>query len=1601
MPANNSGGGAATHAGANYQNRVAAWAAVQILAEQDVTPPWTLPDTVTLEALHAETPHPIDDLSVHTSAGGTALTQAKHTVNLEISPTSPLGSTVAQFVQECCAASQPFDPIKDRFVLITSSLSSAGIKTHLTAFLTRMRTSFAPAAEWAAGSQPEQHAASVLRDHINREWQTTRGVLPTDADLTALVRLIYVHILDVDPGGQAEQEAKNTLRQRILRNPTAADAAWSTLISTTGTCAANHQRADRPALQRALTDAALDLQAQRSYREDIERLKAHTATTLSTLRDFSRIHVGTQPITIQRAAATDVRVAASNGHLLVLGTPGAGKSGALYDAAHHLSTQGADVVLFAVDHLEAASAGTLRNELGLAHELTTILAAWPGTEPGYLIIDALDAARTTGAARTLHTIMEYVIASNPRWRVIASVRKFDLRYNLNLQRLFHGTPPSAHSDNEFLTTRHVSVPTLTDAELSQLGQQSPALGTLIITSQQPLKELLHVPFNLRLLAELVSTGIAAAELQPLRTQVELLDRYWRERIIRHDGEGDARELILRRTTDAMVQQRALRVPRIVAMGNESIASTVLTKLLSTHVLAEWTTQAGATQREIITFPHHLLFDYAVARLSVPTDHDAFVARLSAEPDLLLAIRPSIELHYQRLWHADPTSFWDLTFRAIRAGMPEIGKLIGPSIAALHAEALAQYQPLLDKLTHIEPASREDGMAALRHVLNALLANAHTGNPGATPWCALIDSCTATTTLDNAGTVRPSIWYLAECAGTLTATELTHLGAVARRLLSYALSIAPDDRGLLIAAITAVNKTTTTDPARSTELLRECIAPARLQSIGYRTLRHLADGVTILADVHPAYVHDLYLAALLHQDTSQETTSIGDSQILVLTSRRQQDYTGGLYQLGQQYPGFLQRAPARAVATLRAALETFAQEHHHTSELRFPVHLGDVQTSLVPDRSHSWDGMGIYEHDLPIVMLSHLLARLQTLTDEENTQAIQDILFEFTDAPVPGVFWRRMLLGGAHRPTTLGTHLRSLAWDPTILMSRETTHAAGTLARALHSILNNDDRARIEQAILAIPTNGPTGTNDRDRLLGCLDAAHIVSNSARKQHATLMAQGGAPSNTEDGAGFHFMPMPISPTPTDALQALLDPVATFVGQHLNTVPDATAIASTLPHLQALQDGLTIPMEPIALERETTATNELLRATTRIARAGGLMADQCGQLLPILLRATTHADPMPNEEEEGRPLTSWNDAPRITAAEGIMLLARYPAACTRETRAAIQRLSTDPVRAVRGQIATGLGCLYYTAPDLFWELLDHYAAQERNPTMLVSALHTLHRVPFAQAARVAALAEQILNRTPVTIERNDVRDACIHVFCALDLHTNDATSAAILDRFINDPITYAHDVQRLILDLSVELTTTEATVRERAFMLTQRALTTIITAMRTIETANQGTIPWPPEVQLQFGGILRCADEIAQRLYFASGAFKNPSQEKQFLPPDVFYELAKPILTRLASIGHPHTAHHILDTLKHFITIDPAGVLILAGAVVRTGSKYRYQYESLAEGLIVDIVERYLAEYRPILRERPECHTALMDILDIFVRVGWPRAHQLSYRLSEIYR
>ena len=52
------------------------------------------------------------------------------------------------------------------------------------------------------------------------------------------------------------------------------------------------------------------------------------------------------------------------------------------------------------------------------------------------------------------------------------------------------------------------------------------------------------------------------------------------------------------------------------------------------------------------------------------------------------------------------------------------------------------------------------------------------------------------------------------------------------------------------------------------------------------------------------------------------------------------------------------------------------------------------------------------------------------------------------------------------------------------------------------------------------------------------------------------------------------------------------------------------------------------------------------------------------------------------------------------------------------------------------------------------------------------------------------------------------------------------------------------------------------------------------------------------------------------------------------------------------------------------------------------------------LVNLVSKYLAEHQELLRDA-EYQKMLIEILDIFVDVGWPEAIRLVYRLDELFR
>ncbi len=698
-------GGAAGAGGFEFQHAVAAWVAVHMLAERPIAA-W---ETSAPRSIACETTHPVDDLFVSTE-DGRVFVQAKTAMGLSPHTNSILAAVIQQFVEQVAACRgaagvQPLDSARDRLVLATSEAASSSFRTHLPLVLGRLRGG--RSVDAADGTEKQEHALEVILEHVRRCWGTVFGVTPSGDDLHAFLCLIRCHTLRLETGGDTHDNAIHMLETDVLVRREEAQAAWALLIRTCATYAAQRSEGSVAAVRQVLTANHIGLQAPPSYRADIERLVARSRDIAQRLRDDASIRLGSRRVKIRRRAVEELCRVVDQGPLLVTGEPGAGKSGVVSDTYEALVAAGRDVILQTPDRVDGHTLGRLRLDLGLIHDLPDVLAHWRDGQPGVLILDGLDATRGGPGAQVFLDLIRAAIDTG-RWRVVASVRTFDLRYSLDLQELFRSPAPVPVSpelrDPEFGRLSHLGIGLLTEDDMTQVETQAEELGRLRAVAPTALRELLRLPFNLRLAAELLETGVSVDDLTPIQTQDALLDRYWVRRIIRDDSWGHDREAALQRACEQMISDRRLQIDQTTLRG--VVRGEILLDLLTNNVLAEWRPTTGPGSRpHRLGFSHHLLFDYAVARVVLPEDSGAFMERLAAQPHLGLIVRPSLEIHFRHVWE-NRQAFWDLVMRIIaHPHIREFVKLIGPGVAAIETRVLEDLEPLAEACDAPDPERR--------------------------------------------------------------------------------------------------------------------------------------------------------------------------------------------------------------------------------------------------------------------------------------------------------------------------------------------------------------------------------------------------------------------------------------------------------------------------------------------------------------------------------------------------------------------------------------------------------------------------------------------------------------------------------------------------------------------------------------------------------------------------------------------------------------------------------------------------------------------------------------------------------------------------------
>lgn len=215
-------GGAATNAGIDFQQRVAALVVAQIAAGLYDFTSIQLGSSLDIKELRFEAKDYIDDLVI-VSHSGRALIQAKRSLSLSSKIDSEYSSVIGQFVGQHLLSGVA----TDSYVIATSSKSSRRIKTELKKITEALRLN-----EDAEGNNPftkseldvYETTKSLIEDHYLRIKKQSAS---SDC-VKNIIKKVRVAVIDIEEGTPLEAAILTVLSTKSCVSP---DLVWASIIS--------------------------------------------------------------------------------------------------------------------------------------------------------------------------------------------------------------------------------------------------------------------------------------------------------------------------------------------------------------------------------------------------------------------------------------------------------------------------------------------------------------------------------------------------------------------------------------------------------------------------------------------------------------------------------------------------------------------------------------------------------------------------------------------------------------------------------------------------------------------------------------------------------------------------------------------------------------------------------------------------------------------------------------------------------------------------------------------------------------------------------------------------------------------------------------------------------------------------------------------------------------------------------------------------------------------------------------------------------------------------------------------------------------------------
>jgi hypothetical protein len=1296
--------GRGTAGGVVFQGEVGARAAGLMLSERPLSR--IAPETPGHpRRVLFETPAAVDDLLVETDLGEVYV-QAKRTITLSEKANSELASVADQFVRQFLAGvvkgdvRRDLEPARDRLVLAVDDDAGAPVADHLRQALDRTRTG-------AATALPETLAKAlrVFTAHLEREWLEHEGAAIGADRLAKLLSVCSVAVV-----GAAQRQIVEDACRDVVAVPGEEGTLVELLDHWGAKASATGVGGDEAAIRLAL-GGRTRLKAPPSYQTDVELLDRHTDAVLRRLHRFTSLVAPEGPVQIERPIVSVIAGAAQGTSFVVTGEPGAGKSAVLHAVAQALRSVG-PVVLLTVE-ATAISLDALRADIGLEHPLLEVLAQMPGERPALLVLDALDATRGGLSESTYKQLVERM-AELPGWHVVASVRTFDLRMGREWKRLFAGPPVSpAHAEPTLMKIRHVHVPLLMPDELGQLATRTPSLAAAIAIAGEKVAALARNPFNLALLGDLLSAGVSAAAFAKMATRGDLLQRYWEERIA---DLGLPATVALAGAVKRMISARA------VDLAETAVDMSAAAALQELHRVGVLVTES--TRR--IGFRHHVLFDYAVARLVLAPDRAEALTFLNRSQGIGLLVSASLGYWLESIKAVEPSeAFWGLVGALITD--PEIDPIIRVESARLAVEGVSGEERLDAALLRLQ--AQDAGQGGLLPQLTGALLTRKLGNlPIApAPWADLLGKL-STPRREQLGSMRAMLNLLIEhdhlCEGDRAA-----LGRAARTMYD---AIGDDPRlvaWLAPSVVPVVARTYGTDPVASRTRLQRIFEPKRFGVFGHIETPSLTSEIGSIVEHDPDFAVHIFHRAFLGGDFSAgQKTTMSNSWILGMTSNARQDFGMACHELERVFPRLLAERPEVALrvfgATLKAVCETEQRSQYRQTTVTIPC--GPNEKSFTPDGSAVWawdiDEAGSHEDEAKI---------FRAFLDWVSGPAEPDVLRRAPDLileeAVSALAWRALFQAGANRPAELGALLWHSASAEPVLQCDDTRQSAINLIAATHPLVSADHRKALEEGLFRFDFSFSSDPQARRmRLLGKVFAAIGETGLETDAARALLARGRAEGlNFENrkvfacGRGDGHWPR------HEAIDAAVTAVAPLLEavEGLKAASEAAKASASTEKLTAVWQTTEVLQQALAAAGnidgpiESEVGDALAAGLSLSLRGGVIPADSRHAALAHLLELSRHPDPPSDAKIEAQfaRFPCWGSPSiRISAAEGLAELIS-PETWPEIGERVEELMLKDPHPAVRLQLVLALPRVAAIDTEALWRLVERCVETETNPGVI----------------------------------------------------------------------------------------------------------------------------------------------------------------------------------------------------------------------------------------------------------------------------------------------